>query len=385
MAEILKRNNQKVPYDSSKIIVAIEKAMCDVGTVQSDIAEKIANEIEKKINETNVLWNVERISDNVEYLLMDNKLFDVAKAYILYREGRSKEREIENPIKYKVLNKSFVNKYKHLNSPMSQLGNFVYYRTYSRWLAELGRREYWWETVARSVDYNCSLVPTTKEEAQQLYDNMFNLRQFLSGRSMWVGNTSVAEQFPMANYNCSFEVIEDIESFGDLFYLLMLGCGVGIRISKNDVKKLPPFRNTYTLVHEEFTPIPKDMREDNTSLIFDGQVASIIIGDSKNGWVDALRYYFMLITDIQYKNISTIIMNYDNVRPAGEKLKTFGGTASGHEALKDVFSKIRNVLKHKASFGGKFKLKPIDCLDICNIIGEGVVVGGKLSKCLRLK
>ncbi len=83
----------------------------------------------------------------------------------------------------RILSDDFISKYKHMTNPMQQLGSFVYYRTYSRWLQEENRREYWWETVRRAVEYNCSLVPTTREEAEKLFDNIFHLRQFLSGRT----------------------------------------------------------------------------------------------------------------------------------------------------------------------------------------------------------
>ena len=79
------------------------------------------------------------------------------------------------------------------------------------------------------MEYNCSLAPTSREEAEQLYDNIYNLRQFLSGRTLWVGNTKVADAYPMANYNCAFEVIDSYHAFHDLFYLLMIGSGVGVR------------------------------------------------------------------------------------------------------------------------------------------------------------
>jgi len=377
MIEILKRNGTRAKFEEDKIIVAIEKSMADVGKVNKELSQKITAQIKSEVESSDSLWTVEGISDRVEQLLMEYKSYAVAKAYILYRNDRAKEREVDTPT-YKNLSKEFLNKYKHAQSPMSQLGNFVYYRTYSRWLPEKQRREFWWETCARAVDYNCSIVATSKVEAEALFDNMFNLRQFLSGRTMWVGNTKVSELYPMSNFNCSFEIIEDIESFVDLFYLLMLGSGVGVRINKDDVKKLPYFRNNYKMIHKDFVAVPKANRADHTSLIFDGDsTVNIIIGDSKNGWVDALKYFLSITTEMQYKDVRNIIMTYDNVRPAGEKLKTFGGTASGHNALKDVFTKIDNVISRKGNLiNWKVKLEPIDCLDICNIIGEGVVVGG---------
>lgn len=278
-----------------------------------------------------------------------------------------------------LLDEDFISKYKNLPSPMSPLGEFVYYRTYSRYLPTKGRREFWWETVRRAVEYNCSLVPTTtKDEAQTLYDNVFHMRQFLSGRTMWVGGTQVAKDHPMSNFNCAFQVIDDQTSFVELLYLLMLGTGVGLRINKEDVSNIPAVRTDYKVVHEEYIAVPKQARKEFAELNFDGRVAYITVGDSKQGWTDALKYYFQIIFESQYSKINTIVFNYNNVRPSGERLKTFGGTASGHDALKDIFFKIDRVIKKYAPISTRVKLKPIDCLDIANIIGEGVVVGGKL-------
>lgn len=280
-------------------------------------------------------------------------------------------------LEYKLLTDDFINKYKDQPSPMKQLGSFVYYRTYSRWLPEEKRREYWWETVRRAVEYNCSLISTTREEAEKLYDNIYNLRQFLSGRTFWVGNTAVAKNYPMANYNCAFLVIDSFESFKDLFYLLMVGSGVGVRVLKDDIIKIPKVRTDYKIIHKEYVPTPINKREDCTSLEFsDNHTIKITVGDSKEGWTQSLDFFFKLIYSNEYRNIKTVIVDYDHVRPKGERLKTFGGTASGHSSLKNMFKKIDKVIKRGENHIEKRKLKPIDCLDIANIIGENVVVGG---------
>lgn len=276
-----------------------------------------------------------------------------------------------------LLTDEFIKNYEKLESPMGELGNFVYYRTYSRYIKEEHRREKWYETVRRAVEYNASLAITSKEEAEKLYDNIFNLKQFLSGRTFWVGGTKVANKYPMSNFNCAFEVIDSIESFKDLFYLLMIGAGVGVRVLKEDVETLPYFRNNYELIHRDYRGVPKNERNDSTSLIFLGNhTAEIIIGDSKEGWTQALEFYLKLISSSEYREVRTLVINYANVRPKGEPLETFGGTASGYKSLKNMFIKIDKVIKKGKTDDKKVKLKPIDCLDIANIIGENVVVGG---------
>ncbi|NLB33110.1 MAG: ribonucleoside-triphosphate reductase, adenosylcobalamin-dependent, partial [Tissierellia bacterium] len=183
----------------------------------------------------------------------------------------------------------------------------------------------------------------------------------------------------MANFNCAFEIINDFHSFRDLFYLLMIGSGVGVRILKSDIEQLSKIRANYKIIHEDYTPIEKSKREDNTGVEFShNNSVKITVGDSKEGWVQSLDHFFSFINSSEYRNINTIIINYNNVRPKGEVLKTFGGTASGHASMKNMFTKIDMVIKKRGAIEGKdrFKLKPIDCLDVANIIGENVVVGG---------
>ncbi|WP_459129136.1 ribonucleoside-triphosphate reductase, adenosylcobalamin-dependent [Guggenheimella bovis] len=381
MIRVEKRDGQEVSFDGKKIQSAIERAMSETAKgVDSDLALKIATDIEEEAERDFTVIAVDEIQDMVESKLMDSPRKDVAKKYIIYRNEKDRTRSIRKQTsKEKLLTEEFIRPYKHAQSPMSQLGNFVYYRTYSRWIPEEKRREYWWETVRRSVEYNCSLVPTTREEAEKLFDNVYNLRQFLSGRTFWVGGTKVAKNYPMSNFNCAFQVLDSIPAFKDLFYLLMIGSGVGIRILKEDVKKIPKIRTDFEVIHEDYTPVPRRDREDNTSLdFFYNNTVKITVGDSKEGWVQSLGYFFDLIHANEYRSIKTIIINYDHVRPTGEKLRTFGGTASGHASLKNMFMKIDKVIKKAGYIQEKkcIKLRPIDCLDIVNVIGENVVVGG---------
>jgi len=379
MVKIAKRSGSLVEFDTTKIILAIEKAMMETDKgVDHEVSESIAAQIFKDIENDDLPVDVELIQDAVEDYLMSSPRRDAAKTYIIYRNERDKTRGARKDTG-RLLSDDFISQYKHNASPMQQLGNFVYYRTYSRWLPDAKRREFWWETVRRAVEYNCSLVPTTRAEAEELFDNIFNLRQFLSGRTFWVGNTDVAKHYPMANYNCSFQIIESFHSFRDVFYLLMIGSGVGVRILKDDVAKMPKVRTDYELIHKDYTAMPIKEREDSTSLeFFYNNTVKITVGDSKEGWVQSLDYYFKLIYSNEFRDIKTIIVDYDHVRPLGERLQTFGGTASGHTSLKAMFEKISRVVKKLGILeeSKRVKLRPIDCLDIANIIGENVVVGG---------
>ncbi|KDR94345.1 ribonucleoside-diphosphate reductase alpha chain [Peptoclostridium litorale DSM 5388] len=272
---------------------------------------------------------------------------------------------------------TFTEKYKGIPSPMSNLGKFIYYKSYSRWNSGKNRMERWHETVKRSVEYNCSLVKVEEKEKLMLLDNMFYMRQFLAGRTLWIGGTKMASISPMSNYNCAFIVLDDIDCFMDIFYLLMLGCGVGVRILKDDSYKMSPFRSDFNIIHKDYEPVPKHKRITNTSLEFIGENTCIVkVGDSREGWANSLDFMLKLISKNEYRFIDKIVFDYDNVRPKGERLETFGGFASGHETLLEMFSKISSIVKMRIPTGSLQKLMPIDLLDIVNIVGENVSAGG---------
>lgn len=275
-----------------------------------------------------------------------------------------------------LLREEFLKSYPDFPSHMENLAKLVYYRTYSRWLPEEGRRETWKETCARAVEYNCSLAPTSAYEAQRLFDNMFNLKQFISGRSLWIGGSEASKKTKLANFNCSFVVIDSIKSLCDLFYLLMVGTGVGVRILPSDVKELPCFRQNVILHHQYNKHSTKQKGRENTCVETDGDMRIIHIGDSKEGWVDALKAYLLCLVEPDAP--SHIMLDYTEIRVKGATLSNFGGTASGYESIMDMFTKIHRVIQ-EGLFSSKpvnGKLRPIHCLDICNLIGQNVVVGG---------
>lgn len=285
--------------------------------------------------------------------------------------------------------------------PMNELGEFVYYRTYSRWLDQEKRREFWHETCKRAVNYNMNLsydhlkksgynpdLKDMRKEANQLFKNMYETKQFLSGRTLWVGgaNEKVNTNFVLGNFNCSFLNITNWNDFKDLFYLLMVGVGAGLKSTKKMASKMDKIRTNTTLLHSDYEPVEVHQRlEDTKVTIFDNGFAKIYIGDSKEGWTSALDEYFDILTNPEKETIHTIKISYNSIRPKGERLKTFGGTASGHESLKDMFIGIDNVFKNKIDEHldpieidekGYGNVRPIHIMDIANLIGANVVVGG---------
>jgi ribonucleoside-diphosphate reductase alpha chain/ribonucleoside-triphosphate reductase len=386
--KVIKRDEREVVYSREKITKAIYRAMIESREdATEDEAKQVALNVEKDLiteyyNQERVP-KVEEIQDLVEEKLMKGGYISTAKTYIIYRNKRQQSRlnrkkEKENPL----LTNEFLSKYKHQPNPFpTELGEFIYYRTYSRWLEEEQRREYWWETVKRAVEYNCSMAQTTKKEAENLYDNVYHLKNFLAGRTLWTASTESSKKYGMSNYNCSFTVIDSFKSYQDLFYLLMIGSGVGFRVLPRDVEQLPKIRTDVEIIHKYYDPVEKGERREYTDFDFDeDDVVTVNVGDSKEGWIQSLEYYFKFLVNHAYRPLKRIIFNYDSVRPKGEKLKTFGGTASGHQSLKRMFTKIDKLLSEKPDRAldkiKRVKLKSIDAMDIANIIAENVVSGG---------
>lgn len=375
---VRKRSGKVVPFDAEFISRAISLASAATGEADPELVKNITDDVVKRLEKKGKeIVDIEKIQDVVEDSLFENRCYQTAKAYILYRTEKEKERT-NGSWKEGLLSREFLSPYKHAPNPMEQLGSFVYTRTYSRFLPRIGRREFWWETVRRAVEYNCSLAPTTRDEAEKLYDNIYHMRQFLSGRTLWVGNTPVAEEYPMANYNCAFEVIDDFHAYHDLFYLLMVGSGVGVRVLKEDAAKLPKIRTDMRILHKAYDAKPMGERLEFTDVNFNGGTATLSVGDSKEGWAQALERYFDIMTNNEYVKIKEIVVVYDSIRPRGERLKNFGGTASGYESMMTMLDKIHKVIVSAGArdHAKRTQLQPIDLLDIANIIGENVVSGG---------
>lgn len=227
----------------------------------------------------------------------------------------------------------------------------VYLRTYSRPVDGLGRNETWPESIVRAIDGAIEIgAPLTQEQAEKLFDHMFYLRCSLSGRALWQLGTPLVQKFSGTSLNnCYFTNIEKIEDFELLFDYLMLGGGVGFSVERSKIHELPKVKAGVSITHERSND------------------ADIIVPDSRTGWRrllhSVLKSFFDTGKSFTY---STIL-----VREFGAPLKTFGGTASGPGALIDGIEDICKVMKNRE---GK-KLRSIDVLDICNIIGKIVVSG----------
>jgi len=222
---------------------------------------------------------------------------------------------------------------------------FIATSRYARWLDEKGRRENFGETVDRYMD-NVVAPLLTEETDWTTYEE---LREAILGLGVMPSMRSLMTAGPAATrdntcmYNCSYLAVEDIRAFDETMYILLCGTGVGFSVERQSISKLPE--------------VP-DLIESGTT---------IIVEDSKEGWSKALRQLIALLYsgDIPKWDVSS-------VRPAGARLKVFGGRASGPAPLLDLFNFTVNTFK-KAT--GR-KLTSIECHDIMCKIGEVVVVGG---------
>jgi ribonucleoside-diphosphate reductase alpha chain len=220
---------------------------------------------------------------------------------------------------------------------------------YSRYLDDKGRREHWPETVARYFDFmtkqlktnhNYDITPALRDELQTA---VTNLEVVPSMRSIMTAGDALERQ-NVAGYNCSYLPIDDPKAFDEAMYILLCGTGVGFSVEQKYVSKLPE--------------IP-------TELFNSGTI--INVKDSKEGWAKALRQVIALLYAGEVPK-----WDVSSVRPAGTRLKTFGGRASGPEPLVDLFRYV--VAKFRGAVGRK--LTSLEAHDILCKVGEVVVVGG---------
>lgn len=251
----------------------------------------------------------------------------------------------------KYLPKDFVQSYADEIPPWGPVGYITYKRTYARKIERLGRTEEWHEHIARLVNGLIDLrAPYTEDELYELFDVLFYMKGSVSGRAHWqLGTRTVREVGADSLQNCWALACRDLEAFCFTFNELMLGGGVGYNIQAEHVYELPAVR---------YKPTVEQV---------DSPDCDFIVPDNREGWVQLLRTvlnsFFYTGKPVRY---STQL-----IRHKGMPIKGFGGVASGAGALIEGISKITKILRESH----QRKLRPVDCLDIMNIIGSVVVAG----------
>lgn len=221
--------------------------------------------------------------------------------------------------------------------------SFIYKSRYARWREEDKRRENWDETVQRLLDYYNKDNRLSNEEYMNLYDAIYNLEVMPSMRAMMTAGPAL-DRCNVAAYNCAYLPVDSIRSFDEAMYILMCGTGVGFSVEQENVDKLPR-------ISEHFSD------SDTT----------IKVADSKEGWAKAFRELLSLLIAGQVPK-----WDMSGVRPAGERLKTFGGRASGPEPLARLFRFSVDLFRGAS---GR-RLTTLECHDLMCMIADIVVVGG---------
>ena len=345
--QIEKRDGRLMPFDFDKIATAILKAMNASGEGDQDDATLVAHQVAGELGRfakkyKSFLPTVEGIQDSVEKYLILNDYVKTAKNYILYRDNRSQLRAAKIDIPEHVRKLSAESK-KYFEG--NALGEFVYLRTYAKWIPEEGRRETWIETVDRYIHFMRENLgdKLTEKEYVELRTAILKQEVMPSMRLMQFSGEA-ARRCNACGYNCTFTAPVKLEDFAEIMYLSMQGCGVGFAVESQNVEKLPQ--------------IMKQTKQ---------KPSVHIIGDSKEGWCDALT--LGLSTWYAGKDVT---FDFSQIRPAGARLKVMGGKASGPEPLRNLLAFVRERVRSRA---GR-RLRPIDAHDIICKIGECVVAGG---------
>ena len=343
---IQKRNGTIVPFDLNRITNAIQKAMIASDEGSRKDAEKIAKNVLVKLEEIaekhkTFVPTVEGVQNDVETELMAAKFLSTAKAYILYRAKHARLRESVPKVPERVQKLAEASS-KYFRNTLSY---FVYLRSYARWIEAENRRETWIETVDRYVDFMRENVGNKlKEEEYNEVREAILKQDIMPSMRLFQFAGQAARKTNVCAYNCSYIAPTSLKDFAEVMYISMCGTGVGFSVESKNIQALPQIK----------------MQTGKTLPLF-------VIEDSKEGWCDA--FIHGLETWFGGRDVA---FDYSKLRPAGARLKTFGGKSSGPEPLRALLEFSRERIFSRQ---GR-RLNNIDAHDILCKIGEVVVSGG---------
>ncbi|OHB20761.1 MAG: ribonucleoside-triphosphate reductase [Parcubacteria group bacterium RIFCSPHIGHO2_01_FULL_47_10b] len=346
LERVKKRDGTIRPFDREKIVRAIHKAMLAAHEGSEQDAKKVATRVVatlRTIVRTNgtKIPTVEMIQDVVEEELMFAHFTRTAKHYILYRRERSSLREQGIAVPEHV--RKLVTDSKHyFRNPLAE---FVFYRTYARWIEGEKRRETWIEAVDRYIAFMRENLggKLTEAEYDEIRTAILNQRAMPSMRLLWSAGEA-ARKTNVCAYNCAFIAPKVFQDFGEIMYLLMCGTGVGFSVESQHVHALPQILKQTGI-----------------------KLKTHVIADSKEGWANA--FVLGMKTWFSGKDID---FDYSKLRPAGARLHTMGGKSSGPEPLRALINFARERILQRQ---GRH-LSTLDAHDIICKIGDIVVSGG---------
>jgi ribonucleoside-diphosphate reductase alpha chain len=321
---VIKRNGTLQQFDVKKIHRALTVAFNEHAESIPNLTP-LLNAICEAIYTLDDPASIERIQDIVENGLMDAGHHKVAKAYILYRDQRSRLRT------------------KRSTPDNKALADYIHAAKYARYIESLGRRETYLETVHRVEDMHIDRFPQFKPDILEAFEYVRSYKVLPSMRSMQFAGSAI-HQHNARLYNCAFTHASRMRVFADIFYLLLCGCGVGYSVQWYHVDQLDPI-----------------------SVVDKKDVKHHEIEDSIVGWANAVE---ALIKSFMYGY--WIEFNYSSIRPEGANLKTSGGKAPGHLPLRHCLETIReNLVRAQGR-----KLRPIEVHDIICHLASAVLSGG---------
>jgi len=344
--QIEKRDGRLVPFDFDKISAAIWKAMVEAKEGTHDDAVLVAHQVAGELGRfakkyKNFLPTVEGIQDSVEKMLMINDFTATAKAYILYRDKRAQLRALTAAVPTEMREKIAASS-KYFESPYQE---FIFYQFYSRWSDTLGRRETWEETIDRFMDYMRERLGTKLSEKEYAEVRTAILKRDVcpSMRLLWSSGKACRDTNVTA-YNCAYIAPVSWRDLSEIMYVSMCGAGCGFAVEPENVEKFPQIQKQTG----KKTP-------------------TIIVEDSKVGWCDA----FTKACEVWASGMDVDI-DYSKVRPAGARLVTMGGRASGPAPLQELMQFTRRKILARQ---GR-RLTTLNLHDIICQIGLIVVAGG---------
>jgi len=344
--QIEKRDGRVAPFSFEKIVSAIHKAMNAAGEGSAEdavlVGHQVAGELARFARKyKNFLPTVEGIQDSVEKHLMLNDYTATAKSFILYRDKRAQMRATEAMVPAS-LRAKIEESSKYFDTPYQE---FIFYQFYSRWSPELGRRETWVEAIDRFMGFMKERMGTqfTEKEYAEMREAILKREVCPSMRLLW-SSGKACRATDVTAYNCAYIAPTNWRDLSEIMYVSMCGAGCGFAVEPENVEKFPQ--------------IQKQTGK---------KAPTIVVEDSKVGWCEA----YAKACEV-WANGLDVDIDYSKIRPAGARLATMGGRASGPAPLQELMQFTRRKMLARQ---GR-RLTPLNLHDIICQIGLIVVAGG---------
>ena len=324
--QIKKRDGRTIQsFDVAKIERAVTAAWtCEGGTVDETALARVVASVVTSLAPGVI--GVEAVQDAVELSLMRHGHFQVAKRYVIYRHDRAQARALRGK-----------------KPDPKAVSDYIVAGKYARYRPDFRRREVYRETVARVEEMHIGKFPQLESEIRWAFDFVREMKVLPSMRSMQFAGPAIVTNHNRL-FNCTFTLIDRLEAFSQVFYLLFCGSGVGYSVQFEHVEKLPP-----------------------VGYVDSKKIRHHVVEDTIEGCADALKALVQSYQEGVYLEFS-----YHLIRPAGAPLVVSGGKAPGHRRFKESLERIRQILDGAQ---GR-KLRPLECHRVLAHAADAVLSGG---------